>query len=101
MAKGLKEIKVETVASKNSQVDTGPGADKAAQILGRTKKQRKDPKHYISHHHGHGRLSAKVVVKKGNAIEYIDRATADAQVKNEGWTYGKKSEWKKLVRDIA
>jgi len=101
MAKGIKEIKVETVASKNSQVDNGPGEQKAAQILGRVKKVRKELKRYISHHHGNGRVSNKVVVKKGDKIEYIDRDTADAKVKSEGWAYGKKSEWKKLVRDVA
>lgn len=100
MAKGIKKIEVEVVKAKTQETPT-VGAEKAAQILGREKKQRKELKRYISHHHGNGRVSNKVVVKKGDVIDYIDRDTADAKVKSEGWTYGKKSEWKKLVRDVA
>jgi hypothetical protein len=101
MAKGLKKIEPESVKTKSVDSEQTHDSNKsAAQILGREKKTRKDPKHYISHHHGLGKMSGKVVVKKGDKIEYVARRLGNKMVLTDGWAFGKKSEWKKLVRDV-
>ncbi len=98
--KGIKTMQVEQVKSKSVETEQTNDSSKAVQILTSTKKTRKEPKFYISHHHGHGKVSGKVVVKKGDKIEYVDRKLGDKLVMSEGWSYGKKTEWKKLVRDV-
>lgn len=99
MAKGVKQMTVETVKTKSVDNPETHDTANAAQILGREKKTRKDPKFYISHHRGHGKMSGKVVVKKDGKLEYVARLVGDKMVLTEGWAYGKKAEWKKLVRD--
>lgn len=96
--KGVKTMQVETVKG----VDKPESHDTidAAKALGRVKSERKPAKHYISHHHGHGKVSGKIVVKKGKDVQYVERLVGIAMVQTDGYEYGKKAEWKKLVRDV-
>ena len=99
MAK-LKTMKVEEVKTSSSTIDKPKTHDSANAIKLRAEKVRKDPRKYISHHHGHGVESNKVVVKKDGLVAYIDRVIANKLVKSgKGYSFAKKSEWKKLVRD--
>lgn len=99
MAK-LKTMQVEEVKTTSSNVDKSKTHDSENAKKLRAEKVRKDPKKYISHHHGHGVESNKVVVKKDGLVAYVDRVVANKLVKSgKGYSFAKKSEWKKLVRD--
>lgn len=99
--KGLKEVKVEEIKSKHSLVDNAESHDKSvdAAKLRNEKTARKDPSKYISHHNS-GTTCSKVVIEKDGKFAYIARRRADALIaSNTGYSYAKKSQWKKLVRD--
>ena len=65
----------------------------------KTRKVKKPPESRISHHRGHGTQSGKVVVKKGGIVQYVSRKIGDMMVAKDGWSYGKKSEWR--ARDVV
>ena len=99
--KGVKPIAVEEVKVKTSFVDNTETHDtaNAAAKLRKEKTARKDPSKYISHHNS-GSTSNKVVIKKDGLVAYINRKHADILVATgQGYSYGKRSEWKTLVRD--
>lgn len=99
--KGLKQVKVEEIKSKHSLVDNAESHDKSADAakLRKEKTARKDPSKYISHHNS-GTTCSKVVIEKDGKFAYIARKRADVLVaSNSGYSYAKKSQWKKLVRD--
>lgn len=90
----LKEIKVEEVKTK-SVMKTDESTTSAKTF----KAPKKPAVRCRSHFHGHGKQSNKVVVKKDKEIVYVSRDDAVKMVKS-GWQFGKKSEWKKNVRDV-
>jgi hypothetical protein len=49
---------------------------------------------------GHGNRSNYLCVRKGSEVKRVNRHAADALVAKDGFTYCKRSEWKKEVRDV-
>lgn len=77
-------------ATSKEVVETSQTHDSKPQLV---KKEKRPAKHRPSHHRSHGKVSNKVVVKKGDEIEYVARKEAEKRIE-EGWSYGKKKEWK-------
>lgn len=63
-------------------------------------KARKDPKYYISHHKGHGKMSNWVCVKKGEEVLRVERATVEKEYIANGWAYCPKKEFKKTLKPL-
>jgi hypothetical protein len=62
-------------------------------------KVRKDPKHYISHHKGHGNQRNTVCVKKGDVVQKVARKGVEKLFIAEGWAFCPRNLWKAQVRD--
>ena len=84
----------------------GKGAEKEIEVTDakgkksfKTVKVRKDPKCYISHHHGQGRTRNAVCVKKGEEILKVPRKGVETDYIAQGWSYCPRKEWKAKVRD--
>ena len=93
MAK-LQTISADAVKGAQSETQDVVIKGKVAKV----KKERKEPKHYISHHHGQGKTRNNVVVKKGTEVLKVERKLGDQMVAEQGWSYGKRSEWR-AIRD--
>ena len=96
----LKEIKADEIKVKTSTIDNDANHDSVnANKLRKEKAVRKDPKHYRSHHRSIGHQSNKVVVAKGDDIQYITRKEA-AELIALGYSFASKKLWKTKVRDV-
>jgi len=61
--------------------------------LGSTKKKNRSK--------GQGKICNSVCVSKNGIVKKVKRSTGENLVKTEGYSFAKRSEWKKTVRDVA
>jgi hypothetical protein len=90
----LVDMSIDPTKIKVKQIEVAGDASSNSKKLASEQKSKKGFKGRPSHYKGHGKLSAKVCVKKGSEVQQVERKTVESLFIANGWSYCPKKEWR-------